>query len=49
MPFGLMVLWFIFQVKPGGRIPLKGKKIKVHVKNIKDLNRDVIKVYIWSG
>ncbi|KAL2473925.1 ZPR1 zinc-finger domain protein [Forsythia ovata] len=31
------------EVKPGGRIPLKGKKIKVHVKNIKDLNRDVIK------
>ncbi|CAI9760036.1 unnamed protein product [Fraxinus pennsylvanica] len=31
------------EVKPGGRIPLKGKKIKVYVKNIKDLNRDVIK------
>ncbi|CAI9773335.1 unnamed protein product [Fraxinus pennsylvanica] len=31
------------EVKPGGCIPLKGKKIKVHVKNTYDLNRDVIK------
>ncbi|KAG8385125.1 hypothetical protein BUALT_Bualt03G0009200 [Buddleja alternifolia] len=31
------------EVKPGGRIPDKGKKITVHVKNIKDLSRDVIK------
>ncbi|KAK6150209.1 hypothetical protein DH2020_017734 [Rehmannia glutinosa] len=31
------------EVKPGGRIPDKGKKIIVHVKNIKDLSRDVIK------
>ncbi|KAK4399517.1 Zinc finger protein ZPR1 [Sesamum angolense] len=31
------------EVKPGGRIPDKGKRIKVHVKNIKDLSRDVIK------
>lgn len=32
------------QLKPGGRIPEKGKKIIVLVKNIKDLSRDVIKV-----
>jgi hypothetical protein len=32
------------QLKPGGRIPEKGKKITLHVKNIKDLSRDVIKV-----
>ncbi|CAA3017111.1 zinc finger ZPR1-like isoform X1 [Olea europaea subsp. europaea] len=31
------------EVKPGGCIPLKGKKIKVYVKNVNDLNRDVIK------
>ncbi|GER57387.1 ZPR1 zinc-finger domain protein [Striga asiatica] len=31
------------EVKPGGRIPDKGKKIIVHVKNVKDLSRDVIK------
>ncbi|KAL0398141.1 UNVERIFIED_CONTAM: Zinc finger protein ZPR1 [Sesamum radiatum] len=31
------------EVKPGGRIPDKGKRIIVHVKNIKDLSRDVIK------
>ncbi|KAL3851580.1 hypothetical protein ACJIZ3_013462 [Penstemon smallii] len=31
------------EVKPGGRIPDKGKKITVHVKNIRDLSRDVIK------
>ncbi|KAL3654521.1 hypothetical protein CASFOL_001506 [Castilleja foliolosa] len=31
------------EVKPGGRIPDKGKKIIVNVKNIKDLSRDVIK------
>ncbi|GFY87306.1 ZPR1 zinc-finger domain protein [Actinidia rufa] len=30
-------------VKPGGRIPEKGKKITVLVKNIDDLSRDVIK------
>ncbi|KAL6546227.1 hypothetical protein OROMI_021948 [Orobanche minor] len=34
---------FVTKVKPGGRIPDKGKKIIVHVKNIKDLSRDVIK------
>lgn len=32
------------QLKPGGRIPEKGKKITLYVKNIKDLSRDVIKV-----
>ncbi|KAL2244541.1 zinc finger protein ZPR1 [Sesamum indicum] len=31
------------EVKPGGRIPDKGKRIIVHVKNVKDLSRDVIK------
>ncbi|XP_058724496.1 uncharacterized protein LOC131595973 [Vicia villosa] len=31
------------ELKPGGRIPEKGKKITLHVKNIKDLSRDVIK------
>ncbi|KAG5553918.1 hypothetical protein RHGRI_011702 [Rhododendron griersonianum] len=31
------------ELKPGGRIPEKGKKIIVLVKNIKDLSRDVIK------
>ncbi|XP_057511637.1 uncharacterized protein LOC130793793 [Actinidia eriantha] len=31
------------EVKPGGRIPEKGKKITVLVKNIDDLSRDVIK------
>lgn len=32
------------QLKPGGRIPEKGKKITLSVKNVKDLSRDVIKV-----
>lgn len=31
------------ELKPGGSIPPKGKKITVHVKNLKDLSRDVIK------
>ncbi|KAG6398152.1 hypothetical protein SASPL_139607 [Salvia splendens] len=31
------------EVKPGGAIPEKGKKIVVHVKNARDLSRDVIK------
>ncbi|XP_057970766.1 uncharacterized protein LOC131159690 isoform X2 [Malania oleifera] len=31
------------ELKPGGRIPNKGKKITVCVKNINDLSRDVIK------
>lgn len=32
------------QLKPGGAIPVKGKKITLLVKNVKDLSRDVIKV-----
>lgn len=32
------------QLKPGGRIPEKGKKISLTVKNVNDLSRDVIKV-----
>lgn len=44
--FNMPVISFCtFQVKPGGRIPDKGKKIIVHIKNIRDLSRDVIKVY----
>ena len=35
----------LLQLKPGGRIPDKGKKITLCVKNVKDLSRDVIKVY----
>lgn len=31
------------ELKPGGRIPEKGKKIVLHVRNVKDLSRDVIK------
>ncbi|KAH6796109.1 hypothetical protein C2S51_037095 [Perilla frutescens var. frutescens] len=31
------------EVKAGGAIPDKGKKIIVHVKNVRDLSRDVIK------
>ncbi|EEF33874.1 zinc finger protein ZPR1 [Ricinus communis] len=31
------------ELKPGGRIPEKGKRITLHVENIKDLSRDVIK------
>lgn len=31
------------ELKPGGSISEKGKRITVHVKNINDLNRDVIK------
>lgn len=34
----------LVQLKPGGRIPDKGKKITLCVKNVKDLSRDVIKV-----
>ena len=36
------------QLKPGGRIPVKGKKITVCVKNVNDLSRDVIKVCYYS-
>lgn len=32
------------QLKPGGAIPDKGKRITLSVKNINDLSRDVIKV-----
>ena len=32
------------QLKPGGSIPAKGKKISVNIKSLKDLTRDVIKV-----
>ncbi|CAL5366804.1 unnamed protein product [Camellia sinensis] len=32
-----------YELKPGGRIPEKGKKITVLVKNINDLSRDVIR------
>lgn len=32
------------QLKPGGSIPAKGKKISVNIKSVKDLTRDVIKV-----
>ncbi|KAM7272061.1 hypothetical protein ACFE04_031275 [Oxalis oulophora] len=31
------------ELKPGGRVPEKGKKITLNVKNVKDLSRDVIK------
>jgi len=32
------------QLKAGGEIPAKGKKITLRVQNAKDLTRDVIKV-----
>jgi hypothetical protein len=32
------------QLKAGGRIPEKGKKISLTVRDINDLSRDVIKV-----
>ncbi|KAG8662546.1 hypothetical protein MANES_01G122000v8 [Manihot esculenta] len=31
------------ELKPGGAIPEKGKRITLHVKNVNDLSRDVIK------
>ncbi|VAH62060.1 unnamed protein product [Triticum turgidum subsp. durum] len=31
------------ELKPGGEIPAKGKKITLHVQTVKDLSRDVIK------
>lgn len=37
----------MMQLKAGGGIPEKGKKITLHVKNINDLSRDVIKVCIF--
>ncbi|KAK9267677.1 hypothetical protein L1049_010108 [Liquidambar formosana] len=36
------------ELKPGGRIPEKGKRITVCVKNINDLSRDVIKVLYFT-
>lgn len=35
---------FCNQLKPGGPISEKGKKITILVRNVKDLSRDVIKV-----
>lgn len=35
---------FYEQLKPGGEISKRGKKITLYVKNVKDLTRDVIKV-----
>jgi hypothetical protein len=32
------------QLKAGGGFAKKGKKMTLHVKNVNDLNRDVIKV-----
>ena len=37
------------QLKPGGAIPEKGKKITLSVKNIADLSRDVIKVCFFTS
>lgn len=31
------------ELKPGGSIPPQGKKVTIHVENVKDLSRDVIK------
>jgi hypothetical protein len=35
------------QLKPGGEIPAKGKKITLRVQNARDLTRDVIKVWMF--
>lgn len=43
-----MRLCLSLQLKPGGPISEKGKKITLHVENIKDLSRDVIKVQLSS-
>ncbi|KAB1210465.1 Zinc finger protein ZPR1 [Morella rubra] len=37
------------ELKPGGRIPEKGKKISLTVKNVNDLSRDVIKYIEGKG
>lgn len=37
------------QLKPGGSIPEKGKKITLRVTKVEDLNRDVIKVCLYDG
>lgn len=45
-PLSLCLLTMLtLQLKPGGPIPEKGKKITLSVKNIDDLSRDVIKVF----
>jgi zinc finger protein len=36
------------QLKPGGSIPEKGKKITLRVTKVEDLNRDVIKVCLYD-
>ncbi len=36
------------QLKPGGSIPEKGKKITLHVTKVEDLDRDVIKVCLYD-
>jgi zinc finger protein len=36
------------ELKPGGSIPEKGKKITLHVTKVEDLNRDVIKVCLFD-
>ena len=38
------IFFLVNQLKPGGEIPAKGKKITLHVQNVKDLSRGVIKV-----
>ncbi|ONM09576.1 ZPR1 zinc-finger domain protein [Zea mays] len=35
------------ELKPGGEIPAKGKKITLRVQNAQDLTRDVIKVWMF--
>ena len=44
-----IILSLSVQLKPGGRIPDKGKKISVCVKNVNDLSRDVIKVCYYPS
>ncbi len=36
------------QLKPGGSIPEKGKKITLKITKVEDLNRDVIKVCLFD-
>ena len=46
--FPLLLLAFSvlspLQLKAGGAIPAKGKKVTLSVRNVEDLSRDVIKV-----
>lgn len=42
--FNMFIGCEIVQLKPGGRIPDKGKKISLVIKSPRDLSRDVIKV-----